>query len=119
MQQSQDIEVFIQERIDAAKAPIQPYLILVQAALTSKIVRHFLVLDSSPVQITVNSTVNAIDILFKSYFIFNVHFPLGWRNTFHFLQTAIYKFFEKRDPRCRQDAMTPSETELMARLQSM
>lgn len=92
---------------------MQPYLILVKALIGKKIVRTFLVLDRQTVQLT-NSSLNALDALFKSYFVFNVQFPTGWGNSFHFLATCFYNVFEKN--RKRPDCIAPNEHELFVKL---
>lgn len=97
---------------------MQPYLIAVRSGLTKKIQKHFLILDDKLMQLTQcqigsGSTIRAIDYLMMSYFVFNVSYPFGWRNTMHFLATSFYKVFEKTAPRKRKDSVTPSERELL------
>ncbi|KAK3919946.1 putative GTP-binding protein EngB, partial [Frankliniella fusca] len=37
------------------------------------------------------SPTNAVDLLFKTYFALNLHYPLGWKNVLRFLQVNVYE----------------------------
>lgn len=76
----------------------------------------FLVLDAKAMQIASSSLLKAIDLLFQSYFVFNVKYPFGWRSTFHCLATCFANAFEKQSGKSRPDAKTPSEHELMIKI---
>ncbi|KAK3925589.1 putative disease resistance protein [Frankliniella fusca] len=115
---SEDLDAFIFEKRKRLARHVQPYLIAVRSGLTKKIQKHFLVLDDKLMQLTQcqigsGSTIRAIDYLMMSYFVFNVSYPFGWRNTMHFLATSFYKVFEKTAPKKRKDSVTPSERELL------
>lgn len=107
--------MFVCDKIEATKGSIQPYLILVKSPLNNKISRIFLVLDQKAMQIASGSIIKAFDMLFKSYFIFNVKYPLGWRSTFHCLATCFANVFEQ-GPKSRPDIITPSEQELLKKI---
>jgi len=89
-------------------------MIAVKGIIGKRITRNFLVLDRKVMQLP-SSTLKAFDTLIKAFFVFNVCYPIGWRNTFHFLATCFYRVFEKT--RKRPDAITPSEHELMSKLE--
>lgn len=108
-----DVETFIDKRIAAAKSTIQPYLILLKGAIGTKVIRSFLVLDKKPVQLS-TATIKAVDALFKSYFVFNVRYPIGWNNVFHFLATCFYGVFEAS--RKRPDCIAPNEHTLFVQI---
>lgn len=115
-QLGQDIDMFAVEKVSNASGPIQPYLILVKSPLQDRIAKFFLVLDAKPMQIASLSLVKALDLLIKAYFVFNVKYPLGWRNTFHCLAGCFANVFESEGRKSRPDGKTPSEQELMAKI---
>jgi hypothetical protein len=86
--------------------------------MTKKALKYFLVLDDKPMELKqVTLFLKALDYLFQSYFVFNVRYPLGWRNTFTFLQTHFYKIFEPSSSQCtRQITISGSGYELWTRL---
>lgn len=100
---------FIASKREGAKKPVQPYLLLVNSPVTQRILRTFLVLDDFTVQLSTSTFLKSFDWLFKSYFVFNVKYPYGWRNTFHFLQICFYKIKENAG---KKDMMNASEFEL-------
>lgn len=115
-QTSADVEEFVMQKLRKSKVQVQPYLIVVQHPTSHKVARTFLVLDVKPVQLASCPTIKAIDWLVQAFFVFNAKYPLGWRQTFHFLATCFYSIFEERkvsrSKRPVPDAITPSEVEL-------
>jgi hypothetical protein len=69
---------------------VQPYIMAIGHARC--IGKKFLVVgDSKIVELNRNAApANAIDVLFKSFFAFRAHFPLGWKNVLRFLQVHVY-----------------------------
>ncbi|KAJ1531356.1 hypothetical protein ONE63_000040 [Megalurothrips usitatus] len=110
-----DVEKYIEQRINRSKTTIQPYLILIRGQVeATRILKSFLILDGKPIELQTVNVLKSFDWLFKSYYVFNVCFPLGWRTTLHFIQTCMYKFFETG----RKDTVTSSEFELLQSLTS-
>ncbi|KAK3920374.1 RNA-directed RNA polymerase L, partial [Frankliniella fusca] len=108
------VETLVEEKRAASKKAVQPYLIAVQGSLTSDILKLFLVLDSKLIELTRMPLIRAIDVLFKSYIAFNVHYPESWKQFFRFLQTCFYKFL------CSEkDSVPPSSIELYSRVTAL
>ena len=114
-QLGQDIDAFVSEKVTDANGPIQPYLVLVKSPVRNSIVKCFLILDQKPVQLSTTSILKSLEFLLKSYFIFNVNYPLGWRGVFHCLATCFANVFEDQDQgsRKRPDSINPSERDFM------
>ncbi len=92
------MEEFVEARLAGKKKPIQPYLIGVTSQVSREILRYFLVLDRKLLELGSISLLRGIDWLFKSYVIFNVHYPSTWAQFFRFLQTCFYKiYFSAKD----------------------
>ncbi|KAK3918870.1 tRNA uridine 5-carboxymethylaminomethyl modification enzyme [Frankliniella fusca] len=120
----ESVEDTIHERCELAvkeKRQVQPYLIVVKSqAASNKIYKIFLALDSQSMMLPTVEPLKGLDFLFKSMFVFNVKYPFGWRNVFHFLQTCLYCIFEKSNQTSSRskwkDTVTSSEFELMSKL---
>lgn len=87
------VDEFVEEKRLKAGGAVQPYLIAIKGTATNSILKYFLVLDSFKVQLGNVTFLRAIDWLFKSYHVFNVHYPLSWKNFFRFLQACMYNVF--------------------------
>ncbi len=85
---------------------MQPYLLAYVPDRTIK--KMFIVCDSDMIEIEGSSFLKGLDLLFKSYFVFNVEYPLGWTFVFKFLEHGFFKI--------NQDAMFISGKELLKRL---
>lgn len=70
---------------------VQPYILA--RGTTKQISQMYLVLgDGKLVQLSRHaSPVNAIDLLLKCYFSLTLHYPLGWKNVFRFIQVHVFK----------------------------
>ncbi len=93
---------------------VQPYLLGITGIITNDILKYFLVLDSSKIDLGNCTFLRAVDWLFKSYHVFNVHYPISWRNFFRFLQTCVYKVFVGN-----RDDVIPSAQNLFSKLLSL
>ncbi len=105
---------YVENKRSKSKSPVQPYLIGVKAITSDSILKYFLVLDSTIIELGNVSFIRAVDWLFKSYHVFNLHYPLSWRNFFRFLQTCIYKIFVGTS-----DDVFPSAANLYSKLLSL
>ncbi|XP_026290131.1 uncharacterized protein LOC113214849 isoform X1 [Frankliniella occidentalis] len=94
---SVNISLYVQQKREEAGKPIQPYLIGIVSPLTKKILKFFLIMDSKCIDLEAIPSVRALDLLFKSFFVFYVHYPPSWSLFFRFLQTCLYKVFENND----------------------
>ncbi|KAK3920533.1 Phenylalanine--tRNA ligase alpha subunit, partial [Frankliniella fusca] len=108
------VEEFVEENRSKSNSAVQPYLIAVKGCVSVDILKYFLVLDSFTMELGKIPFLRAIDWLFKSYHVFNVHYPLSWKNFFRFLQTCIYKVFTGT-----QDDVIPSAQNLYSMLLSL
>lgn len=117
-QLGQDVDAFVSEKVTNADGPIQPYLVMVKSPVRNAIVKCFLILDQKPVQLSTTSVVKSVEFLLKSYFIFNVNYPLGWRGVFHCLAACFGNVFEDQGTRKRPDSSTPSEKDFMNSIQN-
>lgn len=118
LQSNTDLKEYLLLKRTKANKHVQPYLIGVKSAVSKKLQKHFLVLDEELMECqgaggVPGGTIRAIDYLLKSYFVYHVSYPYGWRNTLHFLASSFLKAFDKHVPGKRKDAVTPSERELM------
>lgn len=109
-----DLDTFVQDKRASARVPVQPYLIAMRGTLTSDILKTFLVLDGNVLDLGKVPIIRCFDMLFKSFFVFNVHFPQSWFQFFRFLQTCLYNFF------CAENDDVPaSSAELYAQVMSL
>lgn len=110
------------DRRTNANGSVQPYLILIRSDLDGKIVRYFLALESKALELSCvnlsssHATLQALDILMKTYVVFNVHHPYGWRNTLHFVQHYFLGVEEFTTSRGRKSKSSPSQQALWAQL---
>ncbi|KAK3913482.1 Halomucin [Frankliniella fusca] len=88
------ITTFVEEKRLEAKQAVQPYLIGIVSPISKKILKFFLVLDSKAIDLHAIPSVRALALLFKSYFVFGVHYPATWSLFFCFLRTCPYNIFE-------------------------
>lgn len=79
----------IEMKRQAADYRVQPYLLALgdNQAFTRLCV---VVGDSNFFFLKTVSTTSAVDLLFKTYFAFNLFYPLGWKNVFRFLETNVF-----------------------------
>ncbi|KAK3925602.1 tRNA pseudouridine synthase A [Frankliniella fusca] len=115
---NENIDEFIAEKRAQLARPVQPYLLAVKSSVTKKVQKYFLVLDDKCMQLTNCQIMRALDHLMASYFVFNVSYPYGWRNTLHFIASTFYEIFENTPRGQRKDGVTPSERELWLLLQN-
>lgn len=90
-QMGTDPKVEAEKHISDANYPVQPFL-MVQGRPGEFLGQKFIVcgngsIVSLPRQIR---SVKAIDLLFKTYFALYLHYPLGWKNVFRFLQVHLF-----------------------------
>lgn len=113
---------YIIDTRNKAKGTVQPYLILIKSDLDEEIVRYFLVLECKAVELScvnlssAHATLQAFDILMKTFIVFNVHHPYGWRNTLYFVQhyfLGVEEHFTGRGKRCK---VSPTQAGLWAKL---
>lgn len=122
LQSSDSIPDYVFEKLNNSSKPVQPYFILVKSVMDKKIVKGFLVLDGKEMEVTLSRshpTLQALNILLKSYCVFNVLHPFGWRNTLHFVQHYFLNVREKQYHRSSRGGhyTSPSEIELWEKLQ--
>ncbi|KAK3915663.1 Pentatricopeptide repeat-containing protein [Frankliniella fusca] len=108
------IEEFIDTKRSRSRSGVQPYLIAIQGNCSKTIMKYFLVLDSHPMELGNIPFLRAADWLFKAYNVFNVHYPLSWRNFFRFLQTCLYGVYLGTE-----DDVIPTGQNLYAKLLSL
>ncbi|KAK3916413.1 Sterile alpha motif domain-containing protein 9 [Frankliniella fusca] len=101
--------VIAAKRTAAGGKPVQPYLLAYVPHRAIK--KMFVVCDSDMIEIQGCSFLRGLDLLFKSYFVFNVEYPLGWTFVFQFLERGICKINE--------DALSVTGKELLKRLSSV
>lgn len=79
------------KRRDSANYFIQPHLMV--SGTPNAFQNIYLVLgDGVLVPLTrAASATNAVDLLLKTFFALNLHFPLGWKNAFRFIQVHVYE----------------------------
>lgn len=76
------------KRKDAAQ-PIQPYIL---ALVPDKhVVKMFVVADSEICELQTVSILQALDLLFKTFIVFNVHYPLGWKHFWELVEHGVFK----------------------------
>ncbi|KAK3922018.1 hypothetical protein KUF71_011194 [Frankliniella fusca] len=81
---------YVSRRFSESVYKIQPHVLAVgnQQAIR----KMYLAVDSKLMEFKNSATpINAIDTLVKSFFVFNLHFPLAWKNVLRFLQLHVYK----------------------------
>lgn len=72
-----------------ANAPVQPYLL---ALVPDKdITKLFLVADSQVLQMPCGSILQGLAMLFKSYTVFNVMYPLGWLPFWEMVENGLFQ----------------------------
>ncbi|KAK3928417.1 Protein SSXA1 [Frankliniella fusca] len=84
-----DPRKYVQDKRNATNQPVQPYLLA--SYENNKILRMFVALDGQVLQIQSNSVLKGLDVLFKTYFVFNVNYPSAWLTMFEFIEKCIYK----------------------------
>lgn len=79
------------KRREAAKYSIQPHLMA--TGNPHVLAQMFLVLGDGVVMSLPRSATptNAVDLLLKTFFALSLHYPLGWKNVFRFLQVHVYE----------------------------
>lgn len=87
---------------------VQPYILGIKSQLGSSLLKLFVVLDDSLLELGKVPMVRALDWLMQTYIVFNLKYPFGWRNTLHLLQTAFMNVFSSKG-----DMTTPSAQELL------
>lgn len=90
LQSGTDPSVQAQVKRDEATYPVQPYVMAVGSP--NSISKMFIVVgDTRLFELPRNASVtNALDLLFKTFFVANLFYPLGWKNVLRFLQVHIY-----------------------------
>ncbi|KAK3916970.1 Hexosaminidase D [Frankliniella fusca] len=92
-----NVNLEISKRREAWKHPIQPYIM----AMTNndKVVSEYLVIgDGHSIQLQEQPTLKSIDLLLKTYYVFNVPYYLAWKNAFRFLAIQVLGL-PKENPR--------------------
>jgi len=75
------------ERRGNASGPVQPYLM---AMLPDKsVTKQFIVADSKFIELSSSSLIFGLDMLFKSYHIFNVEYSLGWKSFWEVVERGV------------------------------
>lgn len=84
-----NVQDFIQEKRENVGVPVQPYLLafVPEGQVTSLSI----VVDSKTINLQTTSILKGLDMLFKVYYVFNVHYPLGWKMFWEMVQNGIYE----------------------------
>lgn len=85
---------------------VQPYIILV--GKLEKIQEIYFCLDSTLFQL--NTVLEAIDVCFKAFFVFQLHYPVDSQHIWFLIQRGIYEIVTK------QDVIFPSIEFVMSKL---
>jgi len=56
-----------------------------------QVVKLFVVADSEIVELHTVSILQALDLLFKTYSVFNVQYPLGWKTFWELIEHGVFK----------------------------
>jgi len=113
-QSGKSVDEFVDTKRTKSTTSVQPYLLAIKAIATNDILKYFLVLDSIKIDLGCVTFLRAVDWLFKSFHVFNVHYPVTWRIFFRFLQTCVYRVFVGNS-----DDVIPSGQNLLAKLLSL
>ncbi|KAK3916866.1 Histone-lysine N-methyltransferase PRDM9 [Frankliniella fusca] len=99
-----NVKDLVDQRRKDANSPVQPYIIALKPA--QRITKLFIVADSEMIKLKSQSVVAALDVLFKSYFVFNVQYPLGW--------TGFWEMVERGLCDINTNKLSSSKKELLA-----
>ena len=69
--------------------PMQPYL-LARGVSRECIDQYFIIVDHYAIPCSDNSPISAVDILFKTHYVFGLHYARPLQNFWTFIQTTIY-----------------------------
>lgn len=75
---------------------LQPYIVFVET--DSQVTYFYIVINKFFYK--VESALKAIDICFKSFFVFNLHYTPQCEQIWYFIQTFIYEITTKFDKNC-------------------
>lgn len=81
---------------------LQPYMVFEET--DSKVTNFYVIFNK--VYYKVESALKAIDICFKSFFVFNLHYTPQCEQIWYFMQTFIYEIITKFDKNCSQNVNT-------------
>lgn len=81
---------------------LQPYMIFVET--DSKVTYFYVVINKFYYK--VESALKALDICFKSFFVFNLHYTPQCDQIWYFMQTFIYEIITKFDKNCSPNVNT-------------
>lgn len=74
---------------DDASRSVQPYLMgLMPGKAVTKL---FLVADGQLIELATPSVLQGLDILFKSFSVFNARYPLGWKVFWEMVENGLFK----------------------------
>lgn len=91
---------------EGAQHPVQPYLMGLMP--DKQIVKIFLVADAELIELKTAALLPALDLLFKSYTVFNVNYPLGWKCFWELVEHGIFQIDRPK--------LTNSAHELLSKL---
>ncbi|XP_067212749.1 uncharacterized protein [Linepithema humile] len=86
-----NIEAQTEKLRSESKGPIQPYIILIKGQST----QYFIQADNRTLTLNNNSPIMALDLLFKTYYVFDVKCPETLIYFFNFLENYCFKISDK------------------------